>query len=162
MLASATSAVVMVSGSLSTAQAHYVDTGTSSIRYIGTRPQNVYSPSVAKTNVGWLDKQVRKVAVLETNWDGYGADRVDVTRLNQITKILANYLPEGAPAGSIFPGADGSIQAEWHTISSSFGLLVDDKGSVSAWLRLPNLDEVEETGIAATELLRFASLRAML
>ncbi len=113
------------------------------------------------TEIVWLDAQLTALAALPNDWDGYGAAQIEIMRLNQIGAILSQHLPVRMSAGSIVPGADGSIQGEWHTLTGSFGLIVDDFGRVSAWMRPTGGDETEAEGLNATNLLRYAALASM-
>jgi hypothetical protein len=110
----------------------------------------------------WVNAGARQVYLLRDNWDGYGASAVSVDRLNMLTQYLDKIVPETAPVGSIVPGADGSIQAEWHLRSGSFGLLLEEGADVSAWMRPADSPrEIERTGLAALDLLRAAIFHAM-
>ena len=110
----------------------------------------------------WVNAGARQLCLLSDDWDGYGASAVSIDRLNMLTRYLDSIVPETAPAGSIVPGADGSIQAEWHLRSGSFGLLLEEGADVSAWMRPAGSDrEIERTGLAALDLLRAAIFHAM-
>lgn len=112
--------------------------------------------------IAWVDGQLARIANLRENWDGYGADPVDHSQLQIMANLLAANLPHGAPAGSIVPGADGSLQAEWHLAHASFGLLVEEGEAVSTWYKArPEGQEVERSGFEATNLLQGALLHAM-
>lgn len=120
------------------------------------------APASVSADLPWVDAQLKMLEQLPANWDGYGADKIEVVRLNQIGAILDTNLPYRAPAGSIVPGADGSLQAEWHTHSGSFGIVLDDFGRVSAWRHPVGESEIEASGLAAIDLLRYAAMAAMI
>lgn len=114
------------------------------------------------TGIAWIDTQMKRLRALPKNWDGYGAENVDSGRLSSLATLLKSYLPQDAPAGSIVPGADGSIQAEWHLRRISFGLLIEEGETVSAWLRpRSGGQEIEKHGYEALNLLQAAALSAL-
>ena len=157
-LASATSAatsavLVCVAPPASAAQAQWLRT----YLIFGEVPK----PALRRTGLSWVDAQIERLSVLPANWDGYGAEPVRVDRLNTLATLLERHLPSNLEGGSIVPGADGSVQAEWHLRRSSFGLLIDDDGTQSVWVKRGNEPEVERYGIEAPELLKWAALDAM-
>jgi hypothetical protein len=139
----------------------FVVTPLAATATLSTPPQSA-ERSVVETKISWIDAQAGRVANLGDNWDGYGADPVSLGTLGILTNFLREVLPAGAPEGSLVPGADGSIQAEWHLLSGSFGLLVEHDRNISAWMRQTGSGlDVEHSGLAALELLRSAALKAM-
>lgn len=121
-----------------------------------------YEQKVQPTGTAWVDARLSKLASLQADWDGYGADPVDRDQLNILGALLKAHLPAGAPRGAIVPGADGSVQAEWHLAGSSFGLLVEEGRRVSSWVRPRNGGvETEVIGLEAPSLLQWAILDAM-
>lgn len=103
----------------------------------------------------WVDAHAAAIRALTPNWDGYGADPIKPSTLDQILQYLKLALPEGGKVGALVPGADGSVQAEWHLKALSIGLLVEEGGAVSCWVRQAgSSDEVEATGLQAVELFR--------
>jgi hypothetical protein len=118
-------------------------------------------PMLAATGTGWADAQLRSLQMLQPNWDGYGADPIGISRLNVLARLLKNNLPDNAPVGSIVPGADGSVQAEWHLHAASFGLLVNETGAISTWYQPSQGAEIERSGPAAMELLKAAVLSTL-
>lgn len=157
-LTSATSAIVMMaSPALISATAQAENAGTWSV----WQSQSSFTVARACGNA-WVDDQLSRIASLPQNWDGYGADPVDHAQLRIMSNLLAATLPQGAPAGSIVPGADGSLQAEWHLAHASFGLLVEEGEAVSTWFKArTDGSEIERTGYEATSLLQGALLHAM-
>jgi hypothetical protein len=102
---------------------------------------------------GWIARGVAAVGALETDWDGYGADPIAPQTLATMEFLLSTLLPDRAASGSIVPGADGSLQAEWHLEEIELGLVVEANGDVSTWVRPVGGDhETEAHGIAARNL----------
>ncbi|QCB43007.1 hypothetical protein E5673_12910 [Sphingomonas sp. PAMC26645] len=118
--------------------------------------------SVAPSGVSWADEQLRLIAMLPNDWDGYGAAMLSIDRLSQISGILAEHFAHGLPAGSVVPGADGSIQLEWHFPKMSFGFSVEDDGSLYSWARTRDTGHyVDSDGGAAVTLLQTSALQAL-
>ncbi len=109
--------------------------------------------------VAWIDSQVKRISKLKRNWDGYDAPAITLGQLNLLTSVLSSILPAGAPSGSIVPGADGSLQAEWHLRHASYGLVVEEGQPISVWYHPRGGAEIERTGIAAMSLLQYALLQ---
>lgn len=100
----------------------------------------------------WFDVQLEQIRGLGLNWDGYGAEPIAEHVVSRLNSLLSGNAPQVTQSGSIVPGADGSLQAEWHIDRSSFGLLVEDSGQISCWLRRPGQPEIEAFGLEAIEL----------
>ena len=107
----------------------------------------------------WISLSQRQLASLGPDWDGYGADPIDSTTIKTMVQLLRQLLPYDARPGAIVPGADGSLQAEWHLRDVEFGLVVDPDG-VSAWEQPRGGAEVERHGVAAHELFHGAARAA--
>ncbi|PZU71069.1 hypothetical protein [Sphingobium sp.] len=106
--------------------------------------------SAGASRISWLDQQARKVRSLQHDWDGYGADPIDANVLEFVLGILRNALPRDSVPGNLVPGADGSVQAEWHLRNVSLGLLVEEDKTVSAWSYNPTMAvETEKFGMEA-------------
>ena len=125
-------------------------------------PAKFRAERLTPTGIDWVDKQLIRLAGLPKDWDGYNADPIALDRLNILGALLKANLPVGAPVGNIVPGADGSVQAEWHRTDASFGLLVEDGGRVSDW-RFANDDQVETEveGQRAAFLLKSAVIQTL-
>jgi hypothetical protein len=67
----------------------------------------------------WLAAELAKIAALKPNWDGYGADPIAPETCEALRRALIDL-----PSACIVPGADGSLQAEWHTAEASIELCV--------------------------------------
>ena len=106
----------------------------------------------------WVETQLRKLEALPINWDGYGADPIHPGVLRLMGASLEQMLPITALPGNVVPGADGSLQAEWHLERASFGLLVESDGTLSCWVRPINTPEIERFGLAARDLFQSAVL----
>lgn len=105
----------------------------------------------------WYRSQLNQIAALSDNWDGYGAPAIKPKTTRRMQALLNQLLPSHVRAGNIVPGADSSLQAEWHLVTNSFGLLVGDDGAVSAWIRHRSTGaEVEKSGVEAYSLFKSA------
>jgi hypothetical protein len=94
----------------------------------------------------WIDTQLDHVRQLDRDWDGYNADPITAGTCNQMATILRSIWPRLVKPGSIVPGADGSLQAEWHVKEASIGLLVESDGAVVAWIRPVGGEEIARSG----------------
>lgn len=102
---------------------------------------------------GWIARSIAAVRALGSDWDGYGADPIAPQTIATMEFLLSSLLPDRAVSGSIVPGADGSLQAEWHLEEVELGLIVEANGEVSTWVRPVGGDhETEAHGIAARNL----------
>ncbi|WP_148648402.1 hypothetical protein [Sphingobium cupriresistens] len=96
----------------------------------------------------WFTASLDAVSKLDFNWDGYGAEPIPASVVNQMKSLLTKLLPASSGPGSIAPAADGSLQAEWHFREASFGLVVDDDNVPTAWLRVGGVER-EQSGLDA-------------
>lgn len=117
------------------------------------RPQPAYAafPYISASN--WIDADLQKLVGLSRNWDGYGADPISRQTLSAMRQMLVRLLPSPATPGSIVPGADGSLQAEWHLGDTSFGLLIERDGSIECWVDVCGVEDTSE-GLAAEDMFR--------
>lgn len=103
--------------------------------------------------------QIGQIKGLGSNWDGYGAEPINDHVVNQMQSLLSANAQQVTQAGSVVPGADGSLQAEWHIDGNSFGLLVEDEGSISCWVSRAGQPDIEAFGLEAVELFKAAVRR---
>ncbi|MEY2928144.1 MAG: hypothetical protein RL367_2621 [Pseudomonadota bacterium] len=98
----------------------------------------------------WVDRQLTQLRSFQHEWETFNADPLQLKTMSQLRALLANsHRPDGL-AGHLVPGADGSLQAEWHLKDASIGLLVEDDGSYSCWVRFNDTgQQFEEYGAAA-------------
>ena len=108
--------------------------------------------SYVSGGVDWIRFAMLSIRSLRTNWDGYGAAPISEGTIEQLEKILRHDLPEQMQPGSIVPGADGSLQAEWHLETTEMGIVVESDGSISSWVKARGGPEVERVGLQAREL----------
>jgi len=100
----------------------------------------------------WITSQTNALRQLEPNWDGYDAEPLNPSIILRMETLLGDLLPHEVISGSIVPGADGSLQAEWHFDRASFGLLLEECGRLSCWVRPHEQKEIEEFELAARDL----------
>lgn len=103
-------------------------------------------------SLDWIEVAMRSIRSLGADWDGYGADPIAEQTIRQLAWLLRHDVPDRAEVGSIVPGGDGSLQAEWHLDSVELGLIVEPGGSVFAWVRPRAGPEIERSGLEAREL----------
>ena len=115
------------------------------------------------SGISWLDEQIRHVLALRRDWDGYDADPISRVRLVQIAEVVREHFNRGMPTGSLVPGADGSVQIEWHLPKSSFGMSVEPSGAFYAWHRSREPSRyVDADGVDAVILLEASIAQALL
>ena len=80
---------------------------------VATLFQAHYSHNVALTVEGVVgDQYIQKLAQLEEDWDGYGAERIDSTVISQARDSYA-YFCRCTSAPELSPNAHGTISFEW-------------------------------------------------
>jgi hypothetical protein len=80
----------------------------------------------------WIGRSLDHVRHLPPNWDGYGADSLNWLVIRKLGEVLAGVNPaEGFWPANIVPGADGSLQAEWHLPDFSTELCIEADLTVS-------------------------------
>lgn len=89
--------------------------------------------------------QFTGISQLESNWDGYDADPIPDNIQKKLMSALEKASLSDISGGNTIPGADGSLQAEWHLDTISVGLIVEPDGSLAAW-RLINFKDQECSG----------------
>lgn len=118
--------------------------------------------AIPASGVPWVDEQIRRVAALRRDWDGYGADPIETVRLVELAELVREHFHQGLPAGNLVPGADGSIQLEWHMPVASFGMSVEPDGALYAWHRSRKGDPFKDAdGGPAVRLLEASVLQAL-
>jgi len=124
---------------------------SSDIRFEPEGPPKAQAPRALPS--AWFERQAAAIKTLPQNWDQYGADPIARAVVDRVVAILKSYLPSNARPGSIVPGADGSVQAEWHLQQLSMGLLAEEDGTISCWVRAhAAADETERFGLEAIDL----------
>lgn len=61
-----------------------------------------------------LKERFNEIGSLPVGWDGYTGKPVSFTTANFAAQIIERLYSKDVPAPSIVPGADGSMQIEWH------------------------------------------------
>lgn len=119
-------------------------------------PSSTVVPRVAMVekvagSASWYDARLDAIADLKADWDGYGAPPIPLCVISQMRSLLGRFLPKGSARGFIVPGADGSLQAEWHMREGSLGLIVEEDELATVWLRVGS-KERERRGIQALDM----------
>lgn len=126
------------------------------------RVPDVLNAEVHATGIGWVDKQHSALLALESDWDGYGAERIAPSQINAMAVLLGSILPKGIVEGSIVPASDGSLQVEWHLGGGSFGLHLSAPGHYTVWYRPVGQDiEIERSGFGGASLLKALALQSV-
>ncbi|WP_041761145.1 hypothetical protein [Brevundimonas subvibrioides] len=84
----------------------------------------------------WIGEQLTAVRHLPENWDGYGAPKIAWPVIRAMSRSLAGLQPARAfRAGAIVPGADGSLQIEWHLATVSIEFCIDHDLAETFWMK---------------------------
>lgn len=103
----------------------------------------------------WIEQELAQLRKLQDRWHEFNADPIQSKTVAQLKAILSASSNIGTHAGHIVPGADGSLQAEWHLAEAIIGALVEDSGAYSVWVQfLDNGAQSEEFGIQAIDFLK--------
>lgn len=158
----ATSALVLISMPFQTAAAGATAPNQPEVLFPLLRKPPSKHEAIPSSGIVWVDREMRKLAQLPANWDGYGANVIPRSRLRQVADLLKEHFRHGLPEGSLVPGADGSVQMEWHLQKMSFGFLVDEDGSFYAWHKDRETRAlVDADASGAVTLLEASVLRAL-
>lgn len=72
-------------------------------------------PALSRAIEQSLAAQEAELSALKHDWDGYGADPVDVDLVKSfVSELRLSLVGAQIRPPDIIPGADGSLQAEWH------------------------------------------------
>lgn len=103
-------------------------------------------PAVRKS----LDSQKSLLSNLRKDWDGYGADPLPAYRVEAFISELESALEDySGPLPEIIPGADGSLQAEWHRKYLTLFYGVDSDDTRHLFLKVTNQEPITLSGDAA-------------
>jgi hypothetical protein len=91
-----------------------------------------------------VDK-LNELTSLPVGWDGYQGQPVSFTCADFAARVLDSLCHDDVPAPSLVPGADGTLQVEWHCHGFDIELDVLDAGSIEAYRR--NVETGEEESI---------------
>lgn len=90
-----------------------------------------------------LMDRFNELTALPVGWDGYDGKPVSFQCASFAAAVLAKLFQNGVPAPSLVPGADGSLQIEWHRNGYDVELDVLDAQRVIA-MRLNHQTQEEE------------------
>lgn len=97
-----------------------------------------------------LDSQRSLLSGLRKDWDGYGAEPLPKYRVKAFISELESALEDySGPLPEIIPGADGSLQAEWHRRYLTLFYGVDSEDARHLFLKVANKDPITLSGDAA-------------
>jgi len=98
----------------------------------------------------WWDKlqaRFKELTSLPRGWDGYAGVPVAWDNASFAAKLIGTILPQNCPEPSLVPGADGTLQIEWH--QNSFDIELDILGPNNVIATRYNLvtDETNEVHV---------------
>lgn len=98
-----------------------------------------------------LDSQRTFLLGLKKDWDGYGAEPLPEQRvdsfISELKSALVNY---SGPLPEVVPGADGSLQAEWHRKYLKLLYCVDGDDMKHLFLKVADKVPITISGEAAS------------
>ncbi|MCY3820355.1 MAG: hypothetical protein OXH52_13490 [Gammaproteobacteria bacterium] len=91
--------------------------------------------------------QLASIIILEKNWDSYGANPIEWSRVYQTFDLLHSVMDHDTPAPVLVPMTSGSIQLEWHTLDIDLEVELLSNTSIAVWYedglhRLEPFDDV--------------------
>lgn len=93
--------------------------------------------------VEWLrtvQSTMRRFFALESNWDGYGAKRIDPSVVKPLVEIL-QVLRSTTPPPQLVPSPRGGVQLEWHQRGFDLEIEVLPDGALSCYFCDNSKDE---------------------
>ena len=100
-------------------------------------------PNHGSTWVRELTGRLNHLTSLDRGWDGYEGQSVSYTCANFAAGLLETICVPTLPAPSLVPGADGTIQIEWHLLGYDIEIDVLGANSVHA-TRYSHANDLEE------------------
>jgi hypothetical protein len=82
-----------------------------------------------RSAVSWL---ISELAQLGPNWDGYGADPIAGSCIDQV-RVLINLLPATIPSPEITPNPNGTLTLDWETGDQALSLELGATRFSSFW-----------------------------
>jgi hypothetical protein len=84
------------------------------------------APALSEAMERSLAAQEQELSELEPDWDGYGAEPLDPGVIKEfISELRLSLAGSKIRAPDLIPGADGSLQAEWHLRDANIFYQVD-------------------------------------
>ena len=111
---------------------------TPSFRSVRTRPNWPTSRWF-----GSLAARFNELTSLERGWDGYKGLPVKFSTAMFAAQLLERVANDRVPAPSLIPGADGSLQIEWHLKGYDIEIDIRDAFDLTA-VRIDHKNELEE------------------
>jgi len=72
-------------------------------------------PSKQSGRLDAVTRRINELLELDSNWDSYGAARVNPIVAEQAVFLISALLDTGVPEPTIVPTVKGGLQLEWHT-----------------------------------------------
>src|SRR5262249_10976718 len=99
-----------------------------------------------------VQADIRALAALEPNWDGYGAPAIDPAVIAAVAAFVAKLPGNLPPRPRVVPMSNGTLQLEWHAGAKALELEFESPHSIR-YLRWSPDEGIEEEGsLPATDL----------
>lgn len=89
---------------------------------------------------------IAKIAALQRNWDGYGADPIDARTIKSARKFLRSLPSVVDKAPSVVPMTRGRLQFEWHRGQKSLEVEFETPDTIH-YLQYDPATGVEDEGV---------------
>lgn len=110
--------------------------------------------SLSKRVPAWHKASVTalyNILSLESNWDTYGAARINPKVAEAVTDLLTSIMQADSPTPQIVPSSNGNIQAEWHCHNIDLEIEVESKISSHVYY-YDHLSKEEWDGVISQDL----------
>lgn len=115
-----------------TSLARHSDTFTNVPRRAAAPWAGMGSDFISPASRTWFADELRRMAALPDNWDGYGSPRITRAALDRARRILATGAGLNAPRPYIGPVTGGGIQTEWDAPGRALEIEVLPDGSLES------------------------------
>jgi hypothetical protein len=108
----------------------------------------------------WFDPTMQRFAdliTLESNWDSYNGQTIDLPTVNKAAGLLDELLSPACPPPSVVPLSSGGLQLEWHRNGQDLEL-VFEPGEPPEFYYRNGLTGAEEEGMASTQTVFLAQV----
>jgi predicted DNA-binding antitoxin AbrB/MazE fold protein len=106
----------------------------------------LHAPIPAAERQRGTDCEIDRLAVLEPNWDGYGAPSLDRDVLDAARQLLARLANNITIEPRVVPLSSGGLQFEWHRGGKILELEVEDPATIH-YLKWDPAEAIEEEDI---------------
>lgn len=96
------------------------------------RPPNTALALEAPGDRGAVSRLISELAQLGPNWDGYGADPIAGSCIDQV-RVLLDLLPAAIPSPDVTPNPNGTLTLDWETGDHALSVEVGATRFTSFW-----------------------------